>query len=269
MGIQLFLHAVQMVLRNLVDALKVSIGPFILGVLFVAVLFAVLGYGPSSVLMAFEDMQMMSQNPTEIRIEDLPGAGYYFGLLISLAVMIFVFAWVAVSWHRYVLVEEYPSMLPKLQTEFIWPYIGKTLLLTLCAILVMLVIMIPLGVIMIPLATASPVAVILPEIVLMVFLSYLFLRWSLMLPAAAIGKSMGISDGTHATSNMKGAVFVAAIMIMLLNSIPTMIVTAIAGETFVGIILNQIVSWFTMMVGIALLTTLYGVAVEGRAMPKS
>jgi len=191
------------------------------------------------------------------------------GFLIVLLLVLFVSGWVAVSWHRFVLLEEYPALLPSLSDKPIWPYVGKTLLLA----IVMLIVSIPLGFVLgfalvpfvsDPTSAGAMIAGFGIGLILGTLLSWLWLRWGLILPATAVGRPLTMSESWNATKPLSGAIFTAVLILIALNLVVSLVIGLVLGDNIVTAILGLIVNWISLMVGISILTTLYGHVIEGR-----
>ena len=98
LGWQIFVHSVRMVFGNLKQVLQITIGPALIATALIVGLFMVSGIP----LEALDDSA-----------EGLPAgtsAASVFLFVLGLVVVIFVtMFWIAVSWHRFILLEEYPS----------------------------------------------------------------------------------------------------------------------------------------------------------------
>ncbi len=112
MGGQIVVHAFRLVFRNLSDALKVSVGPYLIGLVVAALAMMALGGSPAAWLSG--NVDMMAGDP-------MAAAGLGFASLVAMLVMLFISSWVAVAWHRFVLLEEYPGVLPALAGRPVWP----------------------------------------------------------------------------------------------------------------------------------------------------
>ncbi|RYG91344.1 hypothetical protein EU803_09635 [Loktanella sp. IMCC34160] len=250
-----------MVFGNLSDAIKASLVPILVAV--AAVLIAVLVFDMP--------LSMMSGagGPGQMMME--PPASAYLGLLLLLVVYLFVFGWIAVTWHRYVLLEEYPASVPAIGGRPIWPYIGKSILIG----LIVVVIAIPLFFIVGLLGAGVMMggggmggAMVVGTIIglgIGAVLTWLWFRFAIVLPGTAIGKPMKAGEGWNATKALSGTIFQASLIIVGINIVASLVVGVVsAGVPILGAILNLGVTWVTLMVGASLLTTLYGHIVEGR-----
>jgi hypothetical protein len=129
MGWQIVKHSFLMLWRNLANALKVSVGPVILAIVISGLALSFSGASPA--MLAYG---MVSG--------ELP-ASAALALVFVLIVMVFAFAWIAVSWHRFILLEEYPGLLPAIANRPIWTYAGLSVLLG----LVMLAALLPFAIV--------------------------------------------------------------------------------------------------------------------------
>ena len=96
-------------------------------------------------------------------------------------------------------------------------------------------------------------------------ISYLFFRVGLVLPAAAVGRPLTMRESWQATGEGDKAVLMLALIVIgaqVLISVPAMI----DGNTssVVSLIYSVVVNWFVTMIGVSILTTLYGHFIEGR-----
>lgn len=93
-----------------------------------------------------------------------------------------------------------------------------------------------------------------------------FYRLSPLLPAAALGESMGVKQAWEATSELSGSVLAAALLLIFFSFLAAAAALLIMFQVsiLIGVILIAVLQWAYTMVGISILTTIYGVAVEGR-----
>lgn len=241
-------HALTMVFGNFGNALRVSLGPFLIGA-GVAFLFA-------SLL--------------------LPSASAGLGFLVVLLVILMflsVFAWIAVSWHRFVLLEEYPGLIPVLSDRPILGYMGKSLWISLVIAVPMVLILALFGgalglgsnvsVDLLNPMTGQTTGRIILNVVFGVLFSYIWFRLALGLPGKAIGKTLGLAESWIESSPASKAIFGTVLIVNLLNFAANMFVV-LMGDNVIGLLLGLFVAWTTLMVGVSLLTTFYGHLVEGR-----
>ena len=174
---------------------------------------------------------------------------------------------VAVAWHRYVLVEEHPRPWgPKWNGPEITNYFFASVRMIGGTMLIAVPLLIVFGVLSGlsgqggfdnrqggPLAFAFNVAI-----------GYFSVRFSLALPAAAVGSYMRVFDSLRATKPFAGAVFIACLLITLLTHIPNLLIGTLIESVLAGFAYFAIAGWLQIMLSVSLLTALYGHIVEGR-----
>ncbi|MCC5974566.1 MAG: hypothetical protein JJT81_10995 [Rubellimicrobium sp.] len=251
MGWQIVKHSLSMLFRNLGNALKVSVGPILLAILLSTVALALTGISPEALALSIQGGVLP------------PGAIMAFAFVF--VVMIFTFAWVAVAWHRFILLEEYPGILPALGDRPIWAYAGRSLGLGLLMLLVMLPVILISGSIVGIFGSGRVVGAVMGFGVGLVF-TFLWLRLALILPAIAVGKPMKLAESWSVTRDWSGHILNAAAILVVLNVMASL-VTGILGFGIIGMLAELAISWITLMAGTSILTTLYGILVEKRALP--
>ena len=179
-----------------------------------------------------------------------------------------LFAWGAVAWHRYVLLEEGPRPVaaPSFGSlvGYLWAGIrvGAMMLLLLVPIVLMMLV-----------GAKGVEGLLQPERLWLlellafgvsVLIGYAGLRFSMVLPAAAIGRSMTLRESRIATSGSKDAVLVSALLIGVLQAVLQSTGSTLLEVGATGLVLSIIITWMSAMIGLSILTALYGVLVEGR-----
>ena len=245
-------HAFIIVFGNFTNALRASVVPSL-------ILIGTIGaFAMTADLSMFEE----TFDPTVTSLPTMSVMGIF---AISALAMI-VFAWVAVTWHRFILLEEYPSIFPAFGGRPVFPYAGRTLMIA----LQMFVVMIPLMLLTGPLFLASPAVASLAIFALGILLSFLWLRVCVSLPSVAVGEHMGSIDAWRKTNDIWQTILGVCAITALLNYGANLAVTLIASNLgFVFDILQIAVQWVSMMVGISILTTIYGHVIEGRPLAGS
>jgi hypothetical protein len=240
-GWKIFSHSVFLLKHNINDAVRIS-WPLIL------VMVLSLAFGTS----AGSPMNARTAHP-------MSGAD----VLLQLAMAV-VGVWVAVAWHRYVLLEETSGPIP--------PFHGKRMLAYFfTALIVGLVLGFGAGLVgaLVGLLTFN----LMPLFVVAVFailvcVIWVFYRLSPLLPAAALGESLGVKAAWAATEQISGAVLIAA-LILALSAMGLGLVVVFAVfplSTLLGMALIAALQWAYSMVGISILTTVYGISVQGRSL---
>ncbi len=246
-------HALEMIFGNFTNALKVSVGPTLL-------LFAA-GY----VVFLMNDLSQ--SDLVQLQNGGIPvdseRVGLVFGVLALFLIGWFLFSWVAVSWHRFILLEEYPGFLPAFRASEVFAYMGKTIVLFLLMFVTALVGAFVLSL----LSILGPRAAELGGLALGFVISYLWFRISLGLPAAAIGQSMKVGESLERTKPVAGQIAGMVLILVGLNFALGLVQNHIlAGLPYIGIVFSVCVDWLTFMLGFSILTTLYGYLVEGRSL---
>ncbi len=249
-GWKIFLHSLRMVFGNIGAALRVSLVPYLVQV--AVSLYTFQKIGPAI-------RMMQTGQPVQLP----PGFWSLWGLL--LAVTVVTGLWIAVAWHRYVLVEEEPgALLPKFHSAEMVRYFWVSLLIALIMIMVGAAVMLVMMILMSVLGP-SPFMALIGFLVTIIPLVYIFYRLSPALPAAAIGRKMSLADAWSATAPAGSAIFTIAILGALAGiifEIPSMIDSN--PGSIINLVYSHVTGWIVMMIGISVLTTIYGVYVEGR-----
>lgn len=243
LGFRLFRHAVLMLIDNLGPAFRISLIPFAVFVGFIIL-----------VGLPLDDPDRGRVNPLAIPT----------GLAI-LAMGVTVFCLVAVAWHRYVLLEEYPGRLgPRWNGPEMWAYFLASLRITFGTVFVGAIAGAALGVLgavtgeewLVPGNGSSPIFT--------AALSYFSIRISLVLPAAALGEHMSIWTSWKISSPFAWEVLIAMVLVNLLVSIPTLLAGTVIGEALAMVSYFVFAGWLQVMLSISLLTALYGHIVQQR-----
>ena len=270
MAFSMMSHALRMLWANLGNAARVSVVPIILMYVVLMVLgggvFFAMGMGGM-----FDGSDVTSDVFTGVEEGD-PAFGF-FGFLTAFALfliaMIFL-AWVAISWHRFILLEEYPSgWIPPFRWDEIKSYVWKLILLS---FVFMIIALIPALLITTAMATAgstdaigaSVLVVALLVIIGMPIFLWISFRLSSVLPASAIGEPMGIGEAWRATASHSGTIFWFGLVYLGVSIVIQIVISVLGIIPILGLLVAIFGSWFTTILGFSALTTVYGVAVQGR-----
>lgn len=239
MGWKIFSHSVFLLNHNLQEALRIS-SPLIV----MMILNFVLGGA-----MTIDSLEAggPATNGTTLLLQLLTGIA---GL------------WVAVAWHRFVLLEEHGGSLPTFHGGRMLSYFFVILLLMVALALAGGVIGALAGLLF---ASVTPLFLV-AVLAIAVAAIWTFYRLSPLLPAAALGESMGVKQAWEATSELSGSVLAAALLLIFFSFLAAAAALLIMFQVsiLIGVILIAVLQWAYTMVGISILTTIYGVAVEGR-----
>lgn len=256
MSWQIVRHAFALVFNNLSHALKVSLGPFLIGL----VLAVVLGFALNVPLMS---LGAIDQNDPQAALRAFP-------LIVALLIIyLVIFAWVAVGWHRFVLLEEYPGILPAFGGRPIGAYAWRSVLLGLLLVLVAVPLLFVLGLVFTPFAGDGVrglfVLGLIFGIVMGSLLAWFWFRIALVLPSLAVGQPLKIGESWAVTKPLSGTIFGVVVILTVLNIAATSLLGLIgAGLPLVAQVINLGVTWVFLMVGVSILTTLYGHLIEKR-----
>lgn len=242
MAFRILIHAFRMVFGNLGPAVRISV-PVIALSLFGAVMFP---------LDAAE-----AQAPAD-RILSAP-------FLLFLVLSLIAVLWVAVAWHRFCLTEEYPgAVLPAFHGDRMLAYFGWTLLVILIGAAVSIPAFVLIG--LVTAAVQAPVVGAMLGLVWVAVLLWILQRVSMVLPAAALGTEAAIGKSWELTKPLSGTIFVVTVLFTLFSFVIGLIpVPIFAVSPLAGAIANVAIQWLNMMIGLSILTTVYGICVEGRA----
>jgi hypothetical protein len=247
MGLRIFMHSVNLVLNQLQGALRIS------GVLYLASLLI------SFVGSVFFLGAVMSQpgGPTGI---PLP-------FLVILIVVCALYLWIAVAWHRFVLLDETPqTLLPPFHGDRIVAYLGRSLVVFLI-IFAIAILLSFVNVTIISATNGSPFALILTSLITLFIALVISYRLAPMFPAAAIGNKLGIRDAWAATTGSTGTIVGLALISALASIIvdlPILLLQNFPGGSIIVFLWTAVTAWFKLLIGVSILTTLYGVFVEKR-----
>lgn len=255
MAWQLVRHAFVMIFSNLGQALRVSVFPYALLIAAAVIVFTTSGIP-------------FNMNPEQMGAVAGSGSTSFLTFLLLIALMvfaIFVFGWVAVSWHRFILREEYSGMIPAVTDRPIWPYVGRSMWLGLLVTLIAIPVFMVVGLVSIPLAQVSMVFPFLAMFAGFVLIAYLWMRWAIALPSIAIGEEMKGSDAWAETAPHSQTIFFVVLILMAFNIIPPILLESVyQAAPIIGFVIDVVIQWVIIMLSLSILTTLYGHIVEGR-----
>ncbi len=251
MGWLIVKHSFSLVFRNFGYALRVSVGPVLIATALVYLMILITGFTPAWATTSL----MLGRVPTSLVMV---------GLIAVLAYLI-VATWIAVAWHRFILLEDYPGFLPALLVPTIMTYIGKSAVIGILLFLALIPtsLVAGLGLALLGL-TQNALASLVLGFFLGLILTFVWLRLAIVLPGVAVAKPMGIRDAWTATKPVSDDIISAAAILVAINTGVSVLVDFFlpVGWLYVGVMFG--LSWITMMVGISLLTTLYGHLIEKR-----
>lgn len=249
-------HSLRQVFGNLSAALRIS------GLLYAVQALVSVVFG----LSLFLDEAAMQQA--------MLNGGFPWGRLLTIvAVSLVTSLWIVVAWHRYILLEENTGGLPAFRGDRMLAYFGKSLLIGLVLVPVILIASILIAMVTTPIMTllgsASSAAVsgVTAGILILVPIMVIATRLSLILPAAALGESMTHKQSWKATSGASMTILGVMAILMVASLVVDLPAQWLFGpDSMVAIVWSIVTGWFKMMIGASILTTLYGVYVEDRSL---
>ncbi|NVO55944.1 hypothetical protein HW561_09100 [Rhodobacteraceae bacterium B1Z28] len=253
LGWKIFAHSVRMVFGNLKQVLHITVGPAAIATAVIVVLFVVL------------DIPLEALDDSADQLPFGTSVGSIFAFVLTLiVVMLITMFWIAVSWHRFILLEEYPSgIVPTFRFDRILAYLGRLLLLGLLFAIAWL----PMGLLISALVSVGggEVVSVVVTVVYSMFLIVCFYRLSIILPAAAIGHPVTIGEAWASTVGVSGAVFVLLVVAFLFQIAIQLIFTALAFIPVLGVLLTVFFGTLILpLINVSILTTMYGIFIEKR-----
>ncbi len=266
-GLQIFLHSVRQVTGNFAQAVRISIVPY--SVQFV-----------SSTLLLGTSYSSGQADPAEI----MRGGGGMLLLLsminlivvlllsmINLIVVLLTSIWAAVAWHRFVLKGEMPNgFIPTFRADRIWAYFARSFGIGLLCIVLALPFGMIGGMVAMPfMSETGPTGTGMLIILLITYfpITVISYRLSTALPATALDASSAFSSGWEVTKGeLSTFVVLALITLVLYFGVSSIVANQFVGNVVLSLIWQAVFGWVSVMVGLSVLTTLYGHYIEKRAL---
>jgi hypothetical protein len=257
-GIEILLHSIRQVFGNLDGALKVSAVPYAIQVV-VAFLIGLSAAGAGSGMGSSMDSGMPAGGMM---------AGMGFAGLVILIVVLITSLWMAVAWHRYILLSEQPTgFIPPFNGDRILAYFLRSLGYGILLILIGMVLGLVMGFILSPIAGGGRMGLFMILMSILVYLPLVILGFRLTagLPGAALGAGTDFMAGWQATQGATVDIAVLSVFVVGAHLIFGLIdFYLLSGVWVLSFLWNAIVGWLIAMIGISVLTTLYGHYVEKR-----
>ena len=247
----LFSHSVGMLTRNFGDMLRVFLVPTLLIIALFATFLRMTGL--------WDMLQWGS-------VTQLPeGSGLSGPLFLVTILSLLIGIWSVVAWHRFVLLEEMPQgWLPRLEGSRVMAYFGRSIQIALVLICLMIPVLLIVLLVTTMLSGAGIAALKLINLPIAIFVTYLVLRLSVVLPAAALGKDLGLRDAWNSTANAFGDLLGLAAIMVAAQFAGQFIAESLDASSLAAVGVSVFVSAALALLNISLLTTLYGHYVEGR-----
>ncbi len=214
---------------------------------------------------------------TPIKMEDLPPGRvglFVLSIFLGIILMLLAFSSVAVSWHRYVLLDEVPVGMQKLRVDAtVWRYLGNLILIGLLALMSMLPMLVLFGVLASISATLG-IGVFMAYTLIVV--TPIIYRLSIKLPAVALGRrDFKMGDAWHLSRGNWWQIVGVALIVSVITWVVGFVMT-LAASVLIGVLgpvfgfgistfVQAIINWIFAVMGITLLTSFYGFFVEKRS----
>jgi len=255
LGLRLFMLSARMVFTNLVPMVQIFALPLAVVLAAIMAFSTYVGLGPFFFI--------SGQN---VQFNNLSG-----GLLAAFLCTFFII-WLAlmngvVHWHRYILLGERPRAL---MLRASWRQVAKYIV---GGILIVALLILPLWLLgmiagRIAVGFAMDGKLLVAQGIMAavsIFFTAIFLTLSPILPANAIDRNIKISDGLSAMSGSLGALIICAIGLAVLQwggdvLLRQLVTLNLQLAVIVGIVVQMMVA----MIGVSLITTIYGHYIEDR-----
>jgi hypothetical protein len=249
-------HSLKQIFGNLGAVLRISI---LLALIPLAFMLA-LGLAP-----LFADEAAMQR---AIETGSMPWGRFLLFLLVAIVTAI----WIAVAWHRFILLEEQPgTVLPAWKGDRVWSYLVASIIVILIGIVVTIVISLVMGLILaailpMPTTMAGLIFVtIIAGLLIGVPIIVVILRIGPILPASAVGERLGVGGAWEATRGSTLTFAGVAVVIILISLALEFIGARVFGRSvMLAGIWGFAVQWFNLMLGLSIATTIYGHYVQRR-----
>lgn len=253
-GWLIFRHAFLMLIRNFAMALKISVLPLLLFVL-AFYLLDQLSAGPKVTDREAIPFDRPVGDLTDIEPE---------GILSFIVLLAFglTMAWVAVAWHRYILLNERSALpIPRLNAL----ETGWYLIVGIKLLLLFTIVAIPLLLFIAVFPAIGSVALGGTSVVMTLAVSTLLFLVGTALPAAALGERLKIKDAWLISKDHVGTIVVLVIAMEAFTFIVGTFVGLLGDHFFAGAV-GVGLSWFSFFLNLCILTTLYGYLIEKRSL---
>lgn len=238
----ILLHSIRQVFGNLTEALQVS------GLLFLLQMALSVALGVS-----------LNEDPS-----DMQDPARAIPLLAFIVVTVVTMLWMAVAWHRFVLLGERPrGYLPAFHGDRLLGYLGRSILIGLITAAAAVGTSIVIGMLTVALGATAGLTIVSAMVVMIVMLTVAY-RLSAALPGVAIGRRTGFTDGWVATVGETPTILALALFSGLAGSALSLPLELLPPGSIPALIWQVLTGWVQLMVSVSILTTLYGHYIEKR-----
>lgn len=246
-GLQLFLHALHQVFGNFAAAIRIS----------------ALLYLAQVAVVSLTDLSLLTDEAA-MRTAVSDGSFPWGRFLLVIAVAVLANLWIAVAWHRYILRVEVPeTVIPPLRADRMLAYFGRMMAIGIVLAIPMMILMGVAG----PVATGGgALGMLMTTAIVAVPVSVLFFRVSAILPAAALGVPLKLAEAWRRTAGATGALAGLAVLFLVASLVIDLPAVAMPRGSVPELVWLGLTGWVKAMVGISILTTMYGHYIEGRSL---
>jgi|GEM_PF-6229706 len=243
-GWAIFRKSITQIVYNLSDALKIS--------------------GPLWVIIYLITYLIQQSVSTQSGTPEI-STGLAFVIFLSSMLVICGFCWVAILWHRFMLLNEgSDDLVGKWNGSRVWSYFKYLFLI---GMTILIIVIIPYAIFIFIFGyvlVINPAFALIFAMIVSVIFYYLSLRFGLVLPSIALDNPVTLSDSFSQTGFCKGAILVASILLVGSSIVVGQLVRLSGIDQYTFQLPSLLTNWFFTMTGISILTTLYGFLVEKR-----
>lgn len=240
----IFVHSIRQVFGNLPEALQIS------ALIYLAQMAIAIALGTSP------NMAVAPEDTT---------TGEAFAMLLAVLALLIALFWIAVAWHRFVLLHERPAgFIPSFDAGRLLRYAGWSILIALLSLLIGAVLWLALGTLFFSIFGLTPVASLLTVISVLVPVFTFLYRLSIILPGVAVDRKVGLTDGWVATTGETPTILILAFLSGATSIVLGSPLGMLPEGSIVALLWQVITGWVQMMVSASILTTLYGHYIEKR-----
>jgi len=249
----IFMTALRRIFENFNVALKVSIVPFFIGTAASIAVFGALGLGGMMLGDATFDPESLFASGPGIGIAVL-------GMILLAVFWLFIFAWIAVSWHRASLENSPVSFIPQFSGLPLGRYIMRTILLGLVLLVTFIVVGVVFGLVAAGLAQIGIVGAIILGLIglfLLIYFTAMWFRMASTLPGIALGHRPAFGDGWSQTEDIKRDIFWAALATLIFSFLIGLVQIPFAFIPLLAFVVSIFLSWLQTILGVSMLTEIY------------